>query len=164
MRMKLGYFWRIFLRWISTSPVSLGSGSLLWWLGSLWACLWCPQLSGKEGVSLFWSYESPALRATRVGLDISLLKERGLWQWQWVCREEWGFSQIEPHFGGRTTCTLAYCRPALLKGAQTGVHLPIHWIIESPILHFLNPQARVQFSTLPANPKVLIIQVGVCCR
>ena len=52
-------------------------------------------MSGIVGVSHFLSSMSPGGRVSRVGLEVSLLDERGLWPASGGPREGGGVSQIE---------------------------------------------------------------------
>jgi len=79
LRMKPGYFWWIFHKWISTNPVSGG-----WWLG--WWLRWLPawfvvwKLSGRQGVLLFWTCLSPLVRLQLECLEVPFcwIGENGL--------------------------------------------------------------------------------------
>ena len=99
---------------LDVSLVGKCKPNLIWcwlvvgWLYTLPLCLWCPQLSGNEGVSLFLSFTSLVVSATTAGLEVSLLDERGLWPANWWSREGGGVSQIESAFRWENTCTLAH--------------------------------------------------------
>ena len=58
-------------------PCLFGCWLLVCWLGPLPAYLWCPQLSGREELSLFWSFMSPVVRASIGGSWGLFLGEEG---------------------------------------------------------------------------------------
>ena len=99
-------------------PCFLGCWLLMWWLGPLPACLWCPQLTGSKGGSSLWSSVSPLLRVSSGQFEVYLLVERGLWPPNWGSLAGWRLSQIETSFGWQKTCALAHCQPGPVQACS----------------------------------------------
>ena len=63
-------------------PCLFGCCLLVCWLGPVPTCLWCPQFSGREGRSCFWTSINPVVRFSSVwswGFPL-------VWEWTMSCQ------------------------------------------------------------------------------
>ena len=159
--MKVGYIRWDFHCLMSTSPLSLGCCLGDWWPCPVPAFECCLQTYVREAGSIWWTSTGPWLRSScRVSWGIPLWREGTLSLKIKDLEKDEECPKYRLVLANRKIEVWPIVSQALLDCAQTVVWLPIHWDLESHRLHFLNPQSTSPEIHFPANPQILIIQVG----